>query len=52
MEAMDKRLDRMDGRLERIDDRLATMQFTLVLFCGAAIAALIGLIASVLATGA
>jgi hypothetical protein len=42
----------VEDRFERIDDRLATMQLTLVLFCGTAIAALIGLIASILATGA
>ncbi len=52
LDGVDRRLDRIDGRLDRLDDRLASMQFTLVLFCGGAIAALIGVIASILATGA
>jgi hypothetical protein len=45
-DAVDKRFDAVDRRLDRLDDRFAALQRTLVLFCGAIIAALIGLIAT------
>lgn len=56
LDRVDKRLDRVDDRLERMDahfgDRLGAMQRTQVLLCGGIIAGLIGVIASILATGA
>ncbi len=45
-EAVDRRFDSVDRRLERLDDRFATLQLTLLVFCGTIIAALIGLIAT------
>jgi hypothetical protein len=41
-----RRFDAIDNRLDRLDDRFAALQRTLVLFSGAVIAALIGLIAT------
>jgi hypothetical protein len=45
-DAVDRRFDSIDRRLDRLDDRFATLQMTLLVFSGAIIAALIGLIAT------
>jgi hypothetical protein len=45
-DAVDRRFDSIDKRLERLGDRFATLQLTLLVFCGTIIAALIGLIAT------
>jgi len=45
-EQVDKRFDRIEDRFAQIDDRLDAMYQLLVRFCGIAIVALCGLIAS------
>jgi hypothetical protein len=42
----DQRFDAIDRRLDRLEDRFAGLQLTLLVFSGASIAALIGLIAT------
>ena len=46
LESIDRRFDSVDRRLESLDGRFASLQRTLMVFHGAIIAALIGLIAT------